>query len=58
MRQIEDKNGEPIHPKKLPRLEDVANEMRKKFAESGRKPATDEEINNAREAFYKDGGKW
>jgi hypothetical protein len=49
-----EKSNQPQTP---PRLETVAKEMRKKYADSGRKPATDEEINNARDAFYKNGGK-
>jgi hypothetical protein len=41
-----------------PSLESVAKEMRKKYADSRRKLATDEEINNARDAFYKNGCNW
>lgn len=38
--------------------EGFTNEMRKKFARSGRKSATNEEINHASDAFYKNDGKW
>jgi AbrB family looped-hinge helix DNA binding protein len=50
--------GEKVYIEKAPRIEDVAKEMSEKFKKSGRKPATDEEIKNARSAFYKAGGKW
>jgi AbrB family looped-hinge helix DNA binding protein len=50
--------GEKVYIEKAPTIEDVAKKMAEKFKKSGRKPATDEEIDNARNAFYEAGGKW
>ncbi len=52
------KEGKRVYIEKVPTLDEVAAEMSEIFRKSGRKPATDEEINNAREIFYKEGGKW
>jgi tRNA pseudouridine55 synthase len=43
---------------KVPSLEEVAKEMREKFRKSGRLPVTNEEMDRARDIFYKQGGKW
>lgn len=47
-----------VYIKRVPTLEEVAAKMHKKFAASGRKPATDDEINNAHQEFIRKGGKW
>jgi AbrB family looped-hinge helix DNA binding protein len=50
--------GEKVYIEKAPRIEDVAKEMREKFRKSGLKPATDEDIKQAREKFIEAGDKW
>jgi len=50
--------GEKVYIEKVPRIEDVAKEMREKFRKSGLKPATDEDIKEARGKFIEAGDKW
>ena len=52
------RRGKDILLKKAPSLEAVAAEMSAKFRASGLKPATEEEIKNARYEFYRKGMKW
>jgi len=50
--------GEKVYIEKAPSIEDVAKEMREKFRKSGLKPATDEDIKEARGRFIEAGDKW
>jgi AbrB family looped-hinge helix DNA binding protein len=50
--------GEKVYIEKAPNIEDVAKEMREKFRKSGLKPATDEDIKEARGKFIEAGDKW
>lgn len=52
------RRGKEVLLKKAPSLKEVAAEMSAKFRASGLKPATEEEIKNARHEFYKKGLKW
>lgn len=51
-------DGGRVYITKVPSLEEVADEMSRKFRASGRKPATQEDLDNARKLYYKQGGKW
>ncbi len=53
-----ERRGEEIIIKKVPTIWEVAEAMSAKFKASGLKPATNEDINNARDEFYKQGMKW
>jgi len=50
--------GEKVYIEKAPTIEDVAEKMREKFRKSGLKPATDEDIKEARGRFIEAGDKW
>ncbi|MCA9348089.1 hypothetical protein KC867_01620 [Candidatus Saccharibacteria bacterium] len=43
---------------KAPSLNDVQARLHSKFLRSGKLPATDEQIDNARNSFYKDSQTW
>lgn len=53
-----EQRGKDIVIKKVPTIEEIAEIMHQKFVKSGRPPATDKEIKNARTLFYQQGGKW
>lgn len=53
-----ERRGNEVIVKKVPTIAEVAAEMSAKFKASGQKPATDEEIKNARHDFYEKGMKW
>ncbi len=52
------KEGKRVYIEKVPTLDEVAAEMSEIFRKSGRKPVTAKEMKNARDIFYKEGGKW
>lgn len=52
------RRGKEVLLKKAPSLKEVAAEMGAKFRASSLKPASEEEIKNARHEFYKKGLKW
>lgn len=53
-----ERHGKEAVIKRVPTLEEVAEEMAAKFRASGLKPATQKDIDKARHNFYKQGGKW